>query len=766
MFKLRFLFQFTAMLLLAILPAWLQADTLAQRVPDDAIMYMSWSGTTQLEAVYDKSTFKKVLVAAGVDKIMADELPKLFDKLPGDDNAKAAEALKLLEPMRKYPMAVYFAGAKNYKADSPAAAGLKLAILMDAGADAAKVAEAITKLVKDMPAEDQAKAQLAAKVEQNLVILTLGGYELPKPTKALAELKSFVALFPANKDITNAVTAYMDMPKLITEMESAAKADATITEFAQWTRLKLALGLMNITQVAMTAGFEGTEWREDFVLGMGAKRNGALEFLTTKPVDQKFIASLTPKNALSITAGRLDIPKVIKYVRDMVNTTDPEKTADFDDAFKQGSEAVGLDIQKDILEPLGDEWLVVRLPAIMINIPGMGGPGGGGMATPLQNYVVANRVKDAAKVQKALDTLQALLVANMPANRGMGFSEEKIGETTLQVLSLGDEIPVKLNLNPAWGIHKGTLMIAMDVQSIRDMIAQGEAKTSLLDEKQYQTAMNLPGAKTATSLAYADMKQVAGETFGYIKMWGGLMLMQGGDKIPAWVSTVLENLDLVADTLTPCSTVTYVDEVGFHLVTRSPMPVAPLLAGQPSGMVMAVGAGIALPAVGSARVQANRTATLANASGISKSLVIYAMDNMDKYPTHLAELIAVGQLHPQMLVSKRTGTKALVLTEAEKTAAEKDWKTIKEKVGNACDFIYAGAGMKNTGDAELILLLENPNGAKEGVAVGYQDGRAEFVKFVDLQAQVDKLNTARKEQKLDPITVIIPKQGKGTVGAP
>jgi hypothetical protein len=764
MFKLRFLFQFTAMLLLAILPAWLQADTLAQRVPDDAIMYMSWSGTAQLEAVYDKSTFKKVLVAAGVDKIMADELPKLFDKLPGDDNAKAAEALKLLEPMRKYPMAVYFAGAKNYKADTPAAGGLKLAVLMDAGADAAKVAEAVTKLIKDMPAEDQAKAQLTTKVENNLVIMTLGGYELPKPTKTLAELKSYVAMFPANKDMTNAVTAYMDVPKLITEIEQAAKADATVTEFAQWTRIKLALGLMNITQFGMIAGFEGTEWREEFVLGMGAKRNGALEFLTTKPVDQKFLASVTPKNALSITAGRLDVPKVIKYVRDMVNTTEPEKTADFDDAFKQGSEAVGLDIQKDILEPLGDEWLVVRLPAIMINIPGMGGPGGGGMATPLQNYVVANRVKDAAKVQKALDTLQALLVANMPARGGMGFSEEKIGETTLQVLSLGNEIPVKIN--PAWGIHKGTLMIAMDVQSIRDMIAQGDAKTSLLDEKQYQTAMNLPGAKTATSLAYADMKQVAGETFGYVKMWGGMMLMQGGDNIPAWVSTVLENLDLVADALTPCSTVTYVDEVGFHMVTRSPMPVAPLLAGQPSGMVMAVGAGIALPAIGSAPVQANRTATLSNAVSITRSVIVYATDKDDKYPAHLAELIATQNLEPSNLISKRTGTKPLVLTDADKTAAEKDWKTIKEKVDNACDFIYAGAGMKNTGDAELILLLENPNGAKEGVVVGYQDGHAEFVKFVDLQAQVDKLNAARKELKLEPITVLIPKQGKGTVGAP
>src|SRR5439155_3422358 len=112
------------------------AQVRADRVPADALVYLSWRGIDDLGPGYDGSHLKAVLDASEVGKLIHEAIPQLGKRL-GDQDQTAAQVYDKLAniagPLLSHPSAFYFGGLDLTDKEHPIP---HLALLCDAGKDA------------------------------------------------------------------------------------------------------------------------------------------------------------------------------------------------------------------------------------------------------------------------------------------------------------------------------------------------------------------------------------------------------------------------------------------------------------------------------------------------------------------------------------------------------------------------------------------------------------------------------------------------------
>ncbi len=123
---------------------------------------------------------------------------------------------------------------------------------------------------------------------------------------------------------------------------------------------------------------------------------------------------------------------------------------------------------------------------------------------------------------------------------------------------------------------------------------------------------------------------------------------------------------------------------------------------------------------------ANRTYSGANLRGIVNSCILWAADHGDMLPEHPAQVIAEG-VSPKLFVDKRTATTVADFSAAELEAGKKDWHTLAAKLDAHNDYLYFGAGLKNSSDAAIIIACEKPEGMTDGINVAYADVHVDYV---------------------------------------
>ena len=120
-------------------PAVLIAQPLADRLPDDAEIYIGWNGTISPGPGYDQSHLKAVLDASQLPQFFQDSMPRLFQQV-ATQNPQAARQLRqmygILTAMAEHPTAIYFGGLGAVEAGGGPFP--KLAIVCDGGTDASQ----------------------------------------------------------------------------------------------------------------------------------------------------------------------------------------------------------------------------------------------------------------------------------------------------------------------------------------------------------------------------------------------------------------------------------------------------------------------------------------------------------------------------------------------------------------------------------------------------------------------------------------------------
>src|SRR5689334_20714538 len=70
-----------ACLLVLVISFAASAQPLADRIPQDAVIYIGWSGSESMGAAYDQSHLKAVVEASNVRELLNESLPRLLENI-------------------------------------------------------------------------------------------------------------------------------------------------------------------------------------------------------------------------------------------------------------------------------------------------------------------------------------------------------------------------------------------------------------------------------------------------------------------------------------------------------------------------------------------------------------------------------------------------------------------------------------------------------------------------------------------------------------
>jgi len=696
--------------MLLLLPAVAAAQPLADRLPEDALIYIGWRGSQDLGPGYAQSHLKAVLDDSGLPRLFDEFLPRLMQMAGGQD-AEARQAMAMLATLGpaawKYPCAFYFGGVSAPTEQSPVPMP-RLALLCDAGTDAPALQEALTKLT--------AKSQglpLRTYSQGKLVIIEMGKTELDAvAAKKLASLAAKPRFTVAMKQVTAepVFACYVDIAGLLQLADQFAGANPQTQQ--SWPKVRDALGLGSLRTFAMSAGFDGRDWASASFLDAPHPRGGLLgACLDAKPLDND-ILGVIPQSATLAAASRCDLAALVADVRKAVQAIDASAAQQMDDLLKQGSGLLEQDIERDLLAPLGPQWAVYASPDV----------GGNGM----MGLVLVNRLRNADKAQ------QSALRLVQSANRAMAtVLKDYKAPVQIQILKTQYQgldvhyLGVPL-VAPAWAMRNGNCYVALYPQVAAAAAAsRADAKAkSILDNEQFLTlrkrlAADRVDVSAISGVQFMDLPRTAAESYQTLlavcRLYMGMGDLFG---VPAPAMAV-PPLDKLLPHLAPAGSISWVDAAGWHCRSLTPFPGATMLAGQQNLLIAqnAMMVSILLPALNSARERANRVKCAANLRGFGQASLLYAQDHAGNCPPDAGTLIKENLLDVQQFACPTAHGAPLGLDKEQKI----QW------ANRNASYIYV-AGLTLNSPAHSILAYEKPaNHGGQGMNVLFVDGSVQWM---------------------------------------
>ena len=301
-----------------------------------------------------------------------------------------------------------------------------------------------------------------------------------------------------------------------------------------------------------------------------------------------------PADATMAQVLNLDLAAMLQTGLAWMEAVDAGASARPKELLEKVQAVAGIDVEKHILEPLGDTWTACALP------------GEGPMGLP--RTAVSVGLDDAKTFTKTLAAVTAL-VTKGAAQPGMpqlklGSRKAHAGEQQVFTARLGDS-----PLEPAWCVDGDRLLIGVSAEAVEAMIAQRAAPRSLADVAEVE---ELLGERVA-ALGYQEPQAAVAaliEAYAAVDPLAAAPLAQAGLTLPR-----LPSADAVTKHLRPAVSVVRRAADGDVIAEgRSSLPLGPLggagLGASPATVGMV--AGLMLPAVQSTREAARRTVGMNN----------------------------------------------------------------------------------------------------------------------------------------------------------
>jgi prepilin-type processing-associated H-X9-DG protein len=687
---------------------------LAERIPADAIVYAGWAGSEQLFPQYDQSHLKSLLDASSLPQLFGEDVPQLIDRVASQDK-QAAEVMRQVvaigAPLWKHPTALYFGGI-DFNGPQPLP---KLAILCDAGTDAPALAEQIQALLKQ--AEDQNPGPMpTVKVYGTLVVFAFGTPASIDdrfgrlPIDPLSKAPAFIAaLAQVQKD--PALVEYIDAPAAVELVDDVLQKQNDQPTIDRWTKARDALGLTGLHQMIASTGFDGRDWETDAFVGTSDSTTGILSLFHGTPLSAEILKAV-PQSADRLTAGKFNLDAFVGSVRDLIAEFDEGTAGQVDNAIAQINQAAGLDIRKDFLATLGDEWCAYSDRAV-------GGPG-------LMGTVVVNRLKDATGADRALTQLAGKIndvVAQLIHQPQMKIEirDEVVNGVTLHYLA----VPL---ITPCWAISDGNLYLALYPQMVSAAVEQVKTKApSILQRNEFTAILHKLGDHPAGAIAFYDLPETAPDGYAELLMISRLYLGFSDVLGVHPPSMVIPPLARIMPELSPAGSITWTDAAGFHMRSISPFPGAEMVAGASIGSGAMVGqeamlVSILLPSLNKARETANRVKCASNMHQIWLGIILYQNDHQQKYPDDLGVLVKAENLTGQVFICPSGSTR---LPDNFATLTPDDQA---KWVNDNSDYVYLGKGQTNPDATRIILYEKDGAHGGDGMNLLFGDGHVEWFK--------------------------------------
>ncbi len=708
------------------------AAPLDTKLPTDVLVYVGWAGSDSLAPQYAKSNLKGLIEASTIKRFIDTQLPALIQMAAARDPSAPQNIAKLQTGLGiawHHPVAFYFCpvGMKD-----PAKPTAHFGFICEAGSDAKALSDLLTEAVSQIPPDPELPVKITT--DNTTVSLTFGTPSDPSElitAAPLAKSPNFIKAMAQIKQTNQAIVVYVDAQHLRTMIEDAlAKGPDVPPEVKAKAGMVIdALGIKSLTQIAYVGGFDNKSWTERAFVGVSGPRTGLLSLASTTPLSDGLLAAV-PQDAAAFSAGKFDLHKLFTQARDIAGKIDPNVLGQLDGAIAMGNAMLSLDIDKDILTPLGDEWLLYRAPL----------PEGG------ISVAFVSKLKDGDTFAKSLQVLETLF----NEKSGSTIKIEKVAAGKQQVSAL--MLPL---YNVAWTVHNGYLYVS-SLSGITAAMGQVDNKLpSIATSDLYKSVMaSMPPGIKPISITYAHPARLYPElraaALGLLPL-----LRTQGINVPL---DIFPDPTAISEFLPPGGMVTWTDADGDHAFSTSAFPGASMLGGQSIGAggvaVAAMGTAILLPSLGKARELSNRSVSAASLRGIAQSALVSANENQDKLPDHLGRLLIAGDLSPKSLINKRTSTQPLDMTPAMVQLAKDDFAKFAAQVDQHCDYVYLGKGMKSEINANVAVAYEKTGpGITDGINIAFQDAHVEFVRFAMLPQAFRETNDYLAQHNLPRVDV-------------
>jgi prepilin-type processing-associated H-X9-DG protein len=696
------------------------AQPLADRVPADALLYVGWAGTEKLGPAYAQSHLKGLMDASSMPQLFSELGPRIVRRvqlqgmMEGDPAAREVLPALLVagEIAWRRPVALYV-GPMDYSGKVPMP---RVALLCDAGKDAQAYADAYAKAVAQIP--PNAPVNIRVKTWPGDIVVASNFDLTPEFGESLAQRDQFKAAVKQGLPDA-AATVFFDAEKVLNVASLAISTAADARTKQTWQRFLLSSGVAGVKRLFVTAGFDGKDWGTQAYIEAPQPRSGLLAaLLDSQPVSDDLLR-LAPRSSNWIAATRLDFANGLKLVRNGAAQIDRAASQHVEDVYREISTAIGMDLQKDVFAPLGDEWLAFNSDETGRGILGM---------------TIVSPLRDAANAEKALSSLEAQANAAIKQNADgptIAFETAKVGDQTLHYLA----IPA---VAPCWTIKDGRLYLALFPQ-ILAAATQPNAGGSILDNPDFLAARKRLGlANNGSYISFMDLPRLAPRGYQMVlalqrSALGAADLF--GLQTPA---LALPPLNKIMPHLAASVGATWVDDVGWHYRSATPFPAADLLGGEQAAITTVAPAAlaVALPAIAKARQQARTVQSMSNLRQIGLAIQLHASDHQAALPPDLGSTYSYVGTPLVFIAPERTGAVTLPTGDASQIAK---W------VNANTDYVYVGAKYgkyTNVQNAQQVVFAhEKFELARDGrVGVLFADGHAEVVLVPVIKQRVEDQN--------------------------
>lgn len=702
-----------AALMIAGLPTMAFGQALADHVPADSIIYVGWRGENSLGPGFEGSNFKKVLDQSQIPQFIDEFLPALADRI-AKENPDAAQAIGIFRsvagPMWRHPSAFFFAGVDFTNPNQPMPhAGL----LCDAGDESAALEKQVQGLLQNV---GNIPVPINVVRSGNLVAV-LAGYSNPQAAlpggqgggAALSADANFTqALGEVSKDAVG--TGYINFEALFSLIDRVVQMAAPPEAQQAWPKVEQAMGLRGLKRMIFTQGFDGPEWGTRVFVSAPEPRQGLLAMLDqAKPLSSQIYATI-PENVRMAGATHFDLGGLVSALQSAAAQIDPNIGQMIDGVFQQVSQTVGVDVRKDFFGSLGDEWAFYIDPKVM--------------GRSMLSFTVVNHLKDPAKAEESILKVEQFVTSTISQQLDqqkpkMSLSVEQIHSGDVTIHYLGTPF-----VAPAWAVSNGNLYIGLYPQVVAAAAAQGAGHGhSILNNTSFTNLRQKLGGDNATSFQYMDLPNLMPDSYGAwvaISRAGGFGDLFG---VPA-PPQVLPTLDKIMPYVSPSGAVSWVDAKGAHARAIEPFPGSELLSSDPLAFGPAQEAmmvSVLLPALNKAREQAARVSSANNLRQIGLGALMYADKQNGSLPPDLGTIFSEEDISPSVFVNPRNKSALPGNFGSMSKDQQKQW------IDQSSDYMWFGAGKKNTAGPEQVIASEKPEGASDGLNMLFGDGHVEFI---------------------------------------
>ncbi|MGA2259314.1 MAG: hypothetical protein ABSG53_31965, partial [Thermoguttaceae bacterium] len=461
------------------LPPLPEDPAISRAAPEECLAYLSWAGTAvpdsksanQTEQLLAEPEVQKLLSA--IDSAVTTGIRK--NARPGSDEA---EIVKNVYPLAKTllmrPAAIFLSKVEVSPQGPPNVQGGAIFNLAEKTASAGETLERLEKLLPPGAVE---KVEIAAEpfhqIKAGPILVTWGVHD-KYLIVGVGEGAMEGILNRAKGQPTAWLAAiHKQMPVGRQSTLSYFNVKQTVAQFAPLGGPKLekvldATGLRNVSYLASITGLDSKGTIARSLVAIDGEPQGVFRLGAANPLAAADLSPI-PRDATIAAAGRFDANAALELLLSQSETIDPSARKEIRRGIGEMERALDIDLQDDLLKPLGDVWCVYNSPAE-----------GGLLVTGLTGVV---QVKDYDRLEATLNKLVTLFHDRVEGevHSYSPHGTPRIVKTALagRVIYHFDIAEHDFPLAPAWCLTEKELIVSTFPQNIKSYLSRGKDFQSL-----------------------------------------------------------------------------------------------------------------------------------------------------------------------------------------------------------------------------------------------------------------------------------------------